>query len=87
MHPALLALKKSNRYILAALSNTIAFPASYDHKFLPDEHDVKGIFDIFVSSAHVGMRKPNEDIYLYTLKEVDKFAKEVSTNVMLYQEE
>lgn len=78
MWPALQALKKSKRYIIAALSNTMIFPTVYDSKLLTDHDDVRGIFDIFVSSAHVGMRKPNEDIYLYALKEVDRFAKEVS---------
>lgn len=77
MWPALKKLKESGKYVLAALSNTIDFPASYDHKFgeLPSYDNVKGIFDVFVSSAHVGMRKPNEDIYLYALDAVSRYAK------------
>jgi FMN phosphatase YigB (HAD superfamily) len=82
MWPALKQLKSSGRYILAALSNTIIFPPSYDHKFadLPVTDDVRAIFDIFISSAHVGMRKPNEDIYLHALQEVDRFARDASKN-------
>lgn len=72
MYPALLQLKSQHgtaNYIpLAALSNTTVFPAG--HPFNdphPDYPDVRALFDIYVSSVHVGMRKPNRDIYEYTL--------------------
>jgi FMN phosphatase YigB (HAD superfamily) len=74
MYPALKNLKASGRYILAALSNTVIFPPG--HPYNESHHDIKSIFDIFVSSAHVGMRKPNADIYEYTVKELDRFATE-----------
>ncbi len=55
------------------------FPPEYDEKFsmLPDDSkdDVRSIFEIFISSAHVGMRKPNRDIYEYALVELDKYAR------------
>jgi FMN phosphatase YigB (HAD superfamily) len=78
MWPALKALKGSGKYILAALSNTIIIPPEHDHQFasLPPSDDVRAIFDIFISSAHVGMRKPNEDIYLHALSAVDQHARE-----------
>lgn len=38
--------------------------------------DVKGIFDVFISSAHVGLRKPEPAIYDLALKTVDKYARE-----------
>jgi microsomal epoxide hydrolase len=66
MYPALLKLK-AHGWRLAALSNTTVFPEGHPFS-VPGPEDVKKVFDIFVSSAHVGMRKPNRDIYEYTLK-------------------
>jgi HAD superfamily hydrolase (TIGR01509 family) len=34
-----------------------------------------GIFDVFVSSSHVGMRKPAEDIYKYCIIRLHEFVK------------
>ena len=65
MYPALLRLKAAG-WKLAAMSNTTIYPEGHPfNEKGPD--DVREIFDIFVSSAHVGMRKPNRDIYEYTL--------------------
>lgn len=75
MYPALLALKSSGKYILAALSNTVIFPPSHPYS-APHKQDVRNIFDVFISSAHVGLRKPDPKIYDLALKEVDKFSKE-----------
>ncbi|ETI27896.1 hypothetical protein G647_00345 [Cladophialophora carrionii CBS 160.54] len=66
MYPALLKLK-AHGWGLAALSNTTVFPEGHPFNE-PGPEDVKGVFELFVSSAHVGMRKPNRDIYEYTLK-------------------
>lgn len=69
MYPALQRLRDSGRFHMAAMSNTTIFPEG--HKFnerSPD--DVREMFDVFVSSAHVGMRKPNRDIYEYTLGQI-----------------
>ncbi|EXJ89272.1 microsomal epoxide hydrolase [Capronia epimyces CBS 606.96] len=67
MYPALKRLKASGQYKLAALSNTTIFPDGHEYNVVgPD--DVRHIFEIFVSSAHVGMRKPNRDIYELALK-------------------
>lgn len=65
MLPALLALKASKGFVLAALSNTSIFPAGHPYTMPPPdgEVDVKSVFDIFISSAHVGMRKPERGIY------------------------
>lgn len=68
MWPALKRLKADGRYHLAALSNTSIFPDDAPLIGPPATEDVKGIFDVFVSSAHVGMRKPDRDIYEYTLE-------------------
>lgn len=67
MYPALKRLKANGKYKLAALSNTTVFPEGHPFN-TPGKDDVKVLFEVFVSSAHVGMRKPNRDIYEYTLK-------------------
>ena len=65
MYPALKKLKQRG-WKLAALSNTTIFPEGHElNNRGPD--DVRQLFEVFVSSAHVGMRKPNRDIYEYTL--------------------
>jgi FMN phosphatase YigB (HAD superfamily) len=82
------ALKKLRQYadnsggklVLGALSNTSIFPPGHPlHD--PSTTDGKaskgldGIFDIFVSSAHVGMRKPADDIYIYAINRLHEFVK------------
>ncbi|KAJ9608234.1 hypothetical protein H2200_007222 [Cladophialophora chaetospira] len=67
MYPALLKLKAKG-WKLAALSNTTVFPEGHAFNEPAEDEDVKKVFDVFVSSTHVGMRKPNRDIYEYTLK-------------------
>ncbi len=65
MFPALKKLKASKKFLMGALSNTSIFPEGHPYNAKPEnpEQDVKGIFDVFVSSAHVGMRKPDPKIY------------------------
>jgi HAD superfamily hydrolase (TIGR01549 family) len=74
MWPALQRLKTSGKYIIAALSNTVIFPPDhqYSQKFADDP---RTIFDVFISSAHIGLRKPSPEIYQYTLKALDTYAK------------
>ena len=67
MGPALRKLKGTGRWRLAALSNTSIFPQG--HEFNEKrEDDVREVFEVFVSSAHVGMRKPDREIYEFTEK-------------------
>ncbi|KAI0394281.1 HAD-like protein [Xylariaceae sp. FL0594] len=76
MYPALQKLKESGRFILAAISNTVIFPkghALYHEDFYADP--IRSLFDVFVSSAHVRLRKPDPRMYEYTLQEIDKFAR------------
>ena len=86
MYPALQRLREAadenpGTLVLAAMSNTSIFPeghafndpATADGRF---HAEMRGLFDVFVSSAHVGMRKPHEDIYYYTLGRVGEFAKQ-----------
>ncbi|KAK7987482.1 hypothetical protein PG989_007797 [Apiospora arundinis] len=75
MFPALKKLRDSGKYIIAAVSNTVIFPPGhelYQEDFFSGP--VKALFDVFVSSAHVGLRKPDPKMYEYTLAEVNKFA-------------
>jgi epoxide hydrolase-like predicted phosphatase len=76
MYPALKSLKTSGKYILAALSNTVIFPSDHPYSNTSSPDDPRNLFDVFISSAHVGLRKPDPKIYDLALKEVDKFAKE-----------
>lgn len=77
MYPALRNLKASGKYIVAALSNTVIFPQDHElHRPDISKDPVRGLFDVFVSSAHVGMRKPDPRVYQYTVQEVDKFARQ-----------
>jgi hypothetical protein len=93
--PALLALKRTGRFVIAALSNTVDFPTGVRDEAgvefasglnrgsgappaAEDEiqGEVRSYFDVFVSSAHVGMRKPEPRIYEFALEEVTKVARE-----------
>lgn len=77
MYPALKNLKASGKYILAALSNTVIFPPGHKlHRPDFSKDPIRSIFDVFVSSAHVGLRKPDPRIYELAVREVDKFARE-----------
>jgi FMN phosphatase YigB (HAD superfamily) len=76
MFPALQKLRESGKYIVAALSNTVIFPPDHEYSqtaFFQDP--LRSLFDVFVSSAHVGMRKPDPKIYQLALQKVDEFAK------------
>lgn len=79
MFPALKRLKESGKYLVAALSNTVIFPPGHPLRrpnFLDDP--VRSQFDVFVSSAHVGLRKPDPKIYQLALKRVNEYAAENS---------
>lgn len=85
MFPALQKLRaeadRSNgELILGALSNTSIFPPGhpYDDPNTPEGKQHKLLlaqFDVFVSSAHVGMRKPDEEIYRYAVTRLSEVAK------------
>lgn len=73
MYPALMKLKASGRFLIAALSNTMIFPPAHPYSFPGTKDDVRAQFDVFVSSAHVGMRKPDPRIYRRALDDLDEF--------------
>ena len=84
MYPALQKLKASNKFHLAALSNTSIFPEGHEFNKV-GKQDVRKIFDVFVSSAHVGMRKPNRDIYDYTIKQLrEKWGKDLEPGDVVF---
>ena len=85
-------LKQKPRPIVGALSNTVVYPpdhpwskkgdgqskdASTSKAFLSDPGSV---FDVYVASADVGMRKPSKDIYELTVKRLDEFDKKHGGN-------
>jgi beta-phosphoglucomutase-like phosphatase (HAD superfamily) len=86
--PALLKLRESGKFVIAALSNTIDFPVDIKDEtgttFGSNAVDAKGekvgqirdFFDVFVSSAHTGMRKPERRIYDLALQECQRVAKQ-----------
>lgn len=77
MFPALKKLKASGKYIVAALSNTVIFPPDHEYSQVAFSDDpIRSNFDVFVSSAHVGLRKPDPRIYELALKKVNEFARE-----------
>jgi microsomal epoxide hydrolase len=88
MYPALKKLRASGNFVLGALSNTVAFPdgivddkgVEFTHQLVHDQGtvhsgdsvDIKDAFDVFISSAHVGLRKPDRRIYELAVRELDK---------------
>lgn len=90
MYPALKRLRQeadrsNGKLILGALSNTSIFPEGHEYNdpTTPNgkQHaELRSMFDVFVSSAHVGMRKPDEDIYYYAVKQLDELVKQRGDN-------
>ncbi|KAL2110922.1 hypothetical protein VUR80DRAFT_539 [Thermomyces stellatus] len=76
MYPALQALRDSGEYMLGALSNTVIFPPDHDFTKKFPQDPVRHIFDFFISSAHVGLRKPDPRIYELALRKANEFAAE-----------
>lgn len=75
MFPALQRLSNSHLFILGALSNTVIFPSTHPFS-LSITPDIRPLFDIFVASAEVGLRKPQREIYELALSKIDTYDKE-----------
>lgn len=85
MGPALKKLRQyadqsNGKLILGALSNTAIFPPGhklYDATTADGKASkgLSGIFDVFVSSAHIGMRKPDEEAYKYAIVRLHEYVK------------
>ncbi|PSN66212.1 HAD-like protein [Corynespora cassiicola Philippines] len=94
MYPALRRLQESGRFVLGALSNTVAFPTgvvddegklftkglvhdkSPGNPYANDSTDIQDCFDVFVSSAHVGLRKPDPKAYELAVREMERVGRE-----------
>ena len=94
IYPYLQTLRKSNRFILGALSNTIPAPlrpppsSSSSSSQIPKSvvsstpatsaqtrTELEKVFDFFISSSEIGMRKPEAKIYEYAMEKVREVAK------------
>ncbi|KAI9893925.1 MAG: hypothetical protein M1814_005478 [Vezdaea aestivalis] len=73
---ALRALRESGQFILGAVSNTVPFPVG--HELAVDRLGLRDgkLFDFFVSSCEVGVRKPDDQIYDLAMRDVRKVAEE-----------
>lgn len=73
MFPALKKLRESKRFHLGALSNTHKFPDG--HAWNSKKDEVREQFEVFISSAHVGLRKPDPKIYEMAVERLDRLAR------------
>lgn len=73
--PALQRLSLSKRFILGALTNNVTFPQGHPFND-PLTPDLRALFDVYITSATVGLRKPQPEIYDLALSELDKFARQ-----------
>ncbi|KAF2150246.1 HAD-like protein [Myriangium duriaei CBS 260.36] len=85
IYPALRRLRQvadeTGEFVVAACSNTSIFPPGhvFNDPSTPEgkfNAELKGSFHLFVSSAHVGMRKPERSMYELTLRECERVARE-----------
>ena len=84
MYPALKKLKALGKFKLAALSNNVIFPEGHFLRKI-SEDEVRGIFEIFVGSSAVGMRKPERDIYEYTMEKIrSKWGRELQPEDVVF---
>lgn len=76
IYPAVLTLRKSSnpKFIIGALSNTSLFPTAHPLNTPPKDPDfnIRNSFNLFISSAHSGMRKPEKRIYEYAMEQARK---------------
>ncbi|MCJ1385360.1 hypothetical protein MMC17_008482 [Xylographa soralifera] len=64
-------------FLLGALSNTITFPPSHPFAAATSPSSpLRQVFDVFIASAEVGMRKPHREIYELALKGLDRLDRE-----------
>ncbi|GAA95385.1 uncharacterized protein L969DRAFT_15145 [Mixia osmundae IAM 14324] len=65
---AIRRLRQSKKYIVAALSNSFEAPKSTNASQVGPPPELRALFDDYVDSWVVGMRKPDPEIYKYTLE-------------------
>lgn len=77
--------KQKPRPILGALSNTVVIPPDHPWNKQAEQssasttpasdafiHNPRALFDVYVASAEVGMRKPSRDIYELVIRRLDE---------------
>ncbi|MCJ1314538.1 hypothetical protein MMC25_008220 [Agyrium rufum] len=78
MYPYLERLKASKKFVLGALSNTIPTEKTNAEALATPTSQARDklakIFDVFIPSAEIGMRKPEARIYHHAMDEMNKFA-------------
>ena len=60
--------------VLGALSNTVIVPGGESDGGGTQRLDAR-VFDVFVSSAHVGLRKPEPEVYRFAVARVGEFVR------------
>ena len=84
MYPALKKLKASGKFKMAALSNNVIFPEGHFLQKI-SEDEVRSVFEIFVGSSAVGMRKPDRDIYEYAMEKIrSKWGRELQPEDVVF---
>ena len=74
MLPALRRLRTYGAFVLGALSNTVPIPAGHPLSHVGSGNaQLRGLFDVFVASAEVGMRKPERAIYELAVRRLDEW--------------
>lgn len=53
--------------------------------FGEEREDIRRNFDFYISSANVGMRKPEKRIYEYAIKEIQKFGKQKGIDIQPHE--
>jgi len=84
MYPALLKLKASGKYKLVALSNNVIFPPGHPLRAFGHD-DVRAVFEIFIGSASIGMRKPERRAYEYAMRMIqERWGPEIEEKDVLF---
>ena len=79
IYPAIRRLRSDHSFILGALSNTIPLPPSHPLVHVgAGDPQFQALFDVFIASHEVGMRKPERRIYELAVQRLDEWARRES---------
>ncbi|EWC45031.1 hypothetical protein DRE_06311 [Drechslerella stenobrocha 248] len=62
---AIRSLRETRKYRLGALTNNYIFPQEHPYR---DDRQIKSLFDVYIASAEIGMRKPEHRIFEHAIK-------------------
>lgn len=72
------AKRLRRKFTLGALTNDYKFPEDHPYSTSPEHlNSLKSLFDVWISSSVIGMRKPERRIYEYAVQELGGKRKEV----------